>query len=65
MKTMSSFAVTAAALLFGAVAANTFAANRSFLTGEPIFPLEHWHSHGSCIVEAPKLGGCLLVSATP
>src|SRR5688572_11347033 len=25
-----------------------------FLTGELIFPLEHWHNHGSCLVEAPN-----------
>src|SRR6185369_10521858 len=36
-------------------------ANRSVsMTGEPflkseiIFPLEHWHNHASCIVEAPS-----------
>src|SRR5262245_43694296 len=41
-------------------------ANRSVsMTGEPflksemIFPLEHWHNHASCIVEAPS--GDLLV----
>jgi predicted neuraminidase len=30
-----------------------------FLTSELIFPLEHWHNHASCIVEAPN--GDLLV----
>jgi predicted neuraminidase len=30
-----------------------------FLEAELIFPLEHWHNHGSCIVECPK--GNLLV----
>ncbi|HVR37332.1 MAG TPA: exo-alpha-sialidase [Methylomirabilota bacterium] len=25
-----------------------------FLKGELIFPPEHWHNHGSCIVEAPN-----------
>src|SRR3954471_14394419 len=30
------------------------AAEKPFLTGELIFPLEHWHNHGSCIVEAPN-----------
>ena len=30
-----------------------------FLKSELIFPLEHWHNHGSCIVEAPN--GDLLV----
>ena len=27
---------------------------KPFLTSELIFPLEHWHNHGSCIVEAPN-----------
>ncbi len=30
-----------------------------FLESELIFPLEHWHNHGSCIVECPN--GSLLV----
>src|SRR6476646_4472425 len=30
-----------------------------FCESELIFPLEHWHNHGSCIVETPK--GDLLV----
>ena len=36
-------------------------ANRDtpFLESELIFPLEHWHNHGSCIVECPN--GSLLV----
>src|SRR5687767_11264177 len=25
-----------------------------FLKGEFIFPMEHWHNHASCIVEAPN-----------
>ncbi|MSU50663.1 MAG: neuraminidase (sialidase)-like protein [Opitutus sp.] len=29
-------------------------AEKSFHTSELIFPLEHWHNHGSCIVEAPN-----------
>ena len=29
-------------------------ADRPFLTSELIFPLEHWHNHGSAIVEAPN-----------
>jgi len=33
--------------------------NRTFLRSELIFPLEHWHSHGSCIVGCPN--GDLLV----
>ncbi len=32
---------------------------KPFLTSEIIFPLEHWHNHASCIVEAPN--GDLLV----
>ena len=46
---MCSFAVTG------------FAAEgeRPFCESELIFPLEHWHNHGSCIVETPK--GDLLV----
>ena len=28
--------------------------SRPFLRSELIFPLEHWHNHGSCIVEAPN-----------
>ena len=32
---------------------------RPFLTSELIFPLEHWHNHGSTVVELP--GGDLLV----
>jgi predicted neuraminidase len=33
--------------------------NKPFLESELIFPLEHWHNHGSCIVECPN--GSLLV----
>ncbi|MBI3850208.1 MAG: exo-alpha-sialidase [Verrucomicrobia bacterium] len=37
---------------------NVLAAPRNidapFLESEIIFPLEHWHNHGSCIVEAPN-----------
>ena len=33
----------------------SFAAeDKPFLTGELIFPLEHWHNHASCVVEAPN-----------
>ena len=31
---------------------------RPFLTSELLFPLEHWHNHGSTVVELP--GGDLL-----
>ena len=27
---------------------------KPFLTSELIFPLEHWHNHASCVVEAPN-----------
>lgn len=30
------------------------AAEEAFLEGEFIFPMEHWHNHASCIVEAPN-----------
>ena len=43
-------------LLGGAAAA---AQDAPFLSSELIFPLEHWHNHGSMIVEAPN--GDLLV----
>ncbi len=33
--------------------------DKPFLKSELIFPLEHWHNHGSCIVECPN--GDLLV----
>jgi len=33
--------------------------DQPFLNSELIFPLEHWHNHGSCIVECPN--GNLLV----
>src|SRR6187397_2548717 len=29
-------------------------AERPFITSEVIFPLEHWHNHGSMIVELPS-----------
>ena len=36
------------------VAGLTVTAVGDDLTGELIFPLEHWHNHGSCIVECPN-----------
>ncbi len=39
--------------------ASTKELDQSFLQSELIFPLEHWHNHGSCIVECPN--GDLLV----
>ena len=41
------------AWILGAVAALS-GGEQPFLTGELIFPLEHWHNHGSCIVESPN-----------
>ena len=35
------------------------AASERFLQSELIFPAEHWHNHGSCIVETPR-GGLLV-----
>lgn len=32
----------------------THAAPAPFLRSEFIFPLEHWHNHGSCVVEVPN-----------
>src|SRR6185436_2542496 len=45
--------------LFLCAVAALAAAEKPFLTSELIFPLEHWHNHGSCIVETPS--GDLLV----
>jgi predicted neuraminidase len=44
---------------FGLMAAPDVDQSKPFLTSELIFPLEHWHNHASCIVEAPN--GDLLV----
>ena len=46
--------VAAVAALSAAALGSVRAAETPFLTGELIFPLEHWHNHGSCIVEAPN-----------
>lgn len=56
------FAIVSGVVLLwlgASVAASSAAANEPFLESELIFPLEHWHNHGSCIVEAPN--GDLLV----
>src|SRR5678816_881323 len=37
-----------------------WAAEKSFMTSELLFPAEHWHCHASCIVETPK--GNLLIT---
>src|SRR5882762_2670446 len=42
-----------------AVCAQEKAPQKGFIESELIFPLEHWHNHASCIVEAPN--GDLLV----
>ena len=50
------------ALVFAGAAfgiASRSATGEPFLESEFIFPLEHWHNHASCIVEAPN--GDLLV----
>ena len=48
-----------AAQVCGAAARNAADPGNPFLESELIFPLEHWHNHASCIVEAPN--GDLLV----
>ena len=40
--------------MLGAKATAAPSATQPFHTSELIFPLEHWHNHGSCIVEAPN-----------
>src|SRR5687767_1404790 len=47
-------AVATAMALMVALIGSALAAEKPFLTGELIFPLEHWHNHGSCIVETPN-----------
>jgi predicted neuraminidase len=51
--------VAVAALISITFAALPAAAAEPFHRAELIFPLEHWHNHGSCIVECPN--GDLLV----
>jgi len=48
-------AILAIFILLGATGSQTA---RPFLTSELLFPLEHWHNHGSTVVELP--GGDLL-----
>jgi predicted neuraminidase len=48
----------AIAVASGASSSGAPQAERPFLTSELLFPLEHWHNHGSMIVELP--GGGLL-----
>lgn len=36
------------------LAPSASAADQPFFTSQLIFPLEHWHNHGSCLVEAPS-----------
>jgi len=33
---------------------SALAAEKPFCNSEIIFPMEHWHNHGSCIVETPR-----------
>ena len=47
------------AQLCGAAGGSPASQDKPFLESELIFPLEHWHNHGSCIVECPN--GDLLV----
>ena len=51
-----AFGLSVCQSLFGAASVER---DQPFLNSELIFPLEHWHNHGSCIVETP--GGDLLV----
>ena len=37
-----------------ALASIAFGLAKPFLKSELIFPLEHWHNHGSCIVQTPS-----------
>jgi predicted neuraminidase len=47
--------LVAGALASGLLAASAAArAAEPFFRSELLFPLEHWHNHGSCIVEAPN-----------
>ena len=46
-------------VLTGALLVFSADSSTPFLESEIIFPLEHWHNHASCIVEAPN--GDLLV----
>src|SRR5687768_18357681 len=53
--------VIAALLAFNVFSLSALAADddKPFHKSELLFPLEHWHNHGSCIVETPD--GELLV----
>jgi predicted neuraminidase len=59
MKTTTPFLLaTLAAFVFAAALDTAHAAapgsEVAFLKSELIFPMEHWHNHASCIVEAPN-----------
>src|SRR5262245_46836565 len=64
-RTINSFLVVASGVLAMVFAGAAFgivgrpATGGPFLESELTFPLEHWHNHASCIVEAPN--GDLLV----
>jgi len=59
-RVMNFYRLACALILFFGVGCypSTFA-EEPFYQSELIFPLEHWHNHGSCIVECPN--GDLLV----
>ena len=61
MKAMRSWLVFSCltAQLCSVAGANPANYDKPFLESELIFPLEHWHNHGSCIVQCPN--GSLLV----
>lgn len=54
MHTMAALHRCAVLVLLAATFGNVRGAEQPFHTSELIFPLEHWHNHGSCIVEAPN-----------
>jgi predicted neuraminidase len=50
----AAWALFAAALASAPLRLAAADQNAPFLKTELIFPLEHWHNHGSCVVEAPN-----------
>jgi predicted neuraminidase len=55
VRTLHRFFQLATFVLSGcAIGGAAFAADKPFHTSQLIFPLEHWHNHGSCIVELPN-----------
>jgi predicted neuraminidase len=53
------FAFISAGIALAIASGSVSTTGKPFLESELIFPLEHWHNHASCIVEAPN--GDLLV----